>query len=193
MPLGGGTSRLWSGVGGLPSLWKIFTDCWFKVHPLALGELQGQVAQPDCGRALLEDRREAAWQGKRLPDKVRHYLKRWDTTWKGETLPEKVRHYLRRWDTTWQGERLPEKVRDCLTRWGSNWQDGHILENFMIKTKTNTKTKQKGCPIRWTKFWKLQDQLVPQVMITLCHDNGKDEMTFREVSFLLLSCWVSWT
>ena len=173
MPLGGGTSRLWSGGWGLSSLWEISTDCWFKVHPLAVGELQGQVAQPDCGGALLEDRRKAAWQGKRLPDKVRHYLKRWDTTWKGE--------------------RLPEKVRDYLTRWGSNWQDGHILENCMIKTKTNTKTKQKGCPIRWTKFWKLQHQLVPQVMITLCHDNGKDEMTFREVSFLLLSCWVSWT
>ena len=23
----------------------------------------------------------------------------------------------------------------------------------------------------------------PQVMITLCHENGKDEMTFREVGF----------
>ena len=35
---------------------------------------------------------------------------------------------------------------------------------------------------------KAKVETTPQVMITLCHDNGKDEMTFREVSFLLLSC-----
>lgn len=30
---------------------------------------------------------------------------------------------------------------------------------------------------------KAEVETPPQVMITLCHENGKDEMTFREVGF----------
>ena len=63
----------------------------------------------------------------------------------------------------------------------AKWRNQTVGELFL---KTAERLPDKVSNLLLSKVEdKAEVDTPPQVMITLCHENGKDEMTFREVGF----------
>jgi len=64
--------------------------------------------------------------------------------------------------------------------WATGWRDTPIVTRFIHLLYVNFKAKWKNQTVG-DLFLKTAERLPDKVMITLCHDEGEDKMTFREV------------
>jgi len=64
--------------------------------------------------------------------------------------------------------------------WATGWRDTQIVTRFIHLLYVNFKAKWKNQTVG-DLFLKTAERLPDKVMITLCHDEGEDKMTFREV------------
>jgi len=72
--------------------------------------------------------------------------------------------------------------------YATGWRDFQIVIRFIHLLWVNFKAKWRNQTVG-ELFLKTAERLPDKVMITLCHENGKDEMTFREVKEM--SCRVA--
>merc|ERR1719400_1277942 len=72
--------------------------------------------------------------------------------------------------------------------YATGWRDFQIVIRFIHLLWVNFKAKWNNQTVG-ELFLKTAERLPDKVMITLCHENGKDEMTFREVKEM--SCRVA--
>jgi len=72
--------------------------------------------------------------------------------------------------------------------YATGWRDFNVVIRFIHLLWVNFKAKWRNQTVG-ELFLKTAERLPDKVMITLCHENGKDEMTFREVKEM--SCRVA--